>query len=829
LQIKASTLFLGADLPYFPGKMGVDFFNLRYLAELHRVSVIGQKHEILPKEGIANLKRTAFACYLWPEKIAGPPVTAEPAAQRAIGFPLRFLSRRLLQKIWATTISIDDRPYEAFRHLLVLSCLAPYLIAALREQRPSTVILLQSGTEPWIQFLPAFLAKFVYFHDVRAELEEKRQKVQNAVPDGRLIENLKREEKSLLGSVEGAAFVSERDLEIAKRLYSPLTSLSVAPIPIDTRYYSSRASPPGKESLPVILFTGHLAHPPNVDALFYFLKEIWPRIRERVPAVRFVVAGCFPQAQLVEALEKAPQVSLHRDVPDIRPYFEQATLYVVPMRFGGGVRQKILEAWSMKRPVVATSMAAEGIDARHGEQLWFEDTPEGFAARVTEILEGRLETGAIVERNRALVEERYSIEVSSKRFAEAVNSARRTAGKRPFKILFDLRWMQIGHAGGIEQLVYELVSSISKLDSRNEYRFYGPRSTLLDWQFPATFKHKFFFNDAIAQRIRDFRYELTDALTDATSNPRFMNREMRFLKFVNELDFDIVHSFQGFAYPELNGFPSVVTFPDLQHLSYPEFFSREAFEIREGLFRDSVEKADHLICISRFTLEDLHKHYGVPRDKMSVVWVAPSRSCRMSLRQDERRRALRELRIDFPFLFYPAHNWPHKNHVRLLEAFSRAQPNLPSDLRLVLTGGTVRQGVNLQKVAAKMGLDAKIQHLGYVTSFQLAALYRGARALIFPSLFEGFGMPVAEAILSECPVACSNSTSLPEVAGDAALLFDPSSVESIAAAISEISINEELREDLRQKAIRRQPVFSAWTPAIKTMEIYQRTFRERFS
>jgi glycosyltransferase involved in cell wall biosynthesis len=180
-------------------------------------------------------------------------------------------------------------------------------------------------------------------------------------------------------------------------------------------------------------------------------------------------------------------------------------------------------------------------------------------------------------------------------------------------------------------------------------------------------------------------------------------------------------------------------------------------------------------------------------------------------------------------LFYPAHNWPHKNHIRLLEAFSRAQPDLPSDLRLVLTGGTVGQGVNLSNLVAKMGLESKIRHLGYVTPFQLAALYRGAHALIFPSLFEGFGMPVAEAILSGCPVACSNATSLPEVAGDAAFLFDPHSVENIATAIGEITINEELREDLKHKAIRRQPVFSAWTPAIKTMEIYQRIFRDRFS
>ncbi len=580
------------------------------------------------------------------------------------------------------------------------------------------------------------------------------------------------------------------------------------------------------------MFTGHLGHPPNVDAVSYFLKEIWPLILESLPSARFIAAGCFPDARIVEAIESAPNAALYPDVPDIRPFFQQAAVYVVPMRFGGGVRQKILEAWSMKRLVVATSMAIEGINVRPNERLWLEDTAEGFAARVTELLKGHLNTDKIAEQNRRFVEENYAVDAASSRFADAVIATRSRIRKRPLKVLFDLRWMRIGHAGGIEQLVYELASAISKLDSTNEYRFYGPRSALLDWHFPRSFRRKFFFSDIPAQQIRDFGFELIDAAAQATGAPRFMNREMRFLRFVNKLDFDLIHSFQGFTYPDLAGFPSILTMPDLQHLTFPSFFSQAVYDTRERLFRTSVENANHVICISRFTLEEVHKRYGVAREKMSVIWATPSRSCRIPLRPLQRDRILADLGIRSQFVLFPAHNWPHKNHERLLTAFHDVRHRLPADMKLILTGGTLDQvdgGINLPALISRLQLESSVLHLGYVTPIQLRALYASATALVFPSLFEGFGMPVAEAILSGCPVACSGTTSLPEIAGDAALLFNPEDTDEIGLALVKICSDQSLRNRLKMNSLRRRPAFSSWLPAIQTISIYHRVIEERFA
>jgi glycosyltransferase involved in cell wall biosynthesis len=148
---------------------------------------------------------------------------------------------------------------------------------------------------------------------------------------------------------------------------------------------------------------------------------------------------------------------------------------------------------------------------------------------------------------------------------------------------------------------------------------------------------------------------------------------------------------------------------------------------------------------------------------------------------------------------------------------------------LVFTGGNLKQGVDLASIISRLNLDSGVVHLGYVTPLQLRALYGAAEALIFPSLFEGFGMPVAEAILSGCPVACSGTTSLPEIAGDAALLFDPANTEEIGAALIKICTDDALRARLRRNGRKRQSAFSSWIPALETISIYHRVIQQRFS
>jgi glycosyltransferase involved in cell wall biosynthesis len=161
-----------------------------------------------------------------------------------------------------------------------------------------------------------------------------------------------------------------------------------------------------------------------------------------------------------------------------------------------------------------------------------------------------------------------------------------------------------------------------------------------------------------------------------------------------------------------------------------------------------------------------------------------------------------------PILLYPARAWPHKNHTRLFEAFAILRKHDPS-LRLVLTGG------GLERLGQ---LPENVERWGIVPAAELASLYRRAACLVFPSLYEGFGLPPLEAMACACPVAASNVTAIPEVCGDAAVLFDPNDPESIANAVLEADSRS---EELREKGLARAREFTWEASARRHDDVYE--------
>jgi len=400
--------------------------------------------------------------------------------------------------------------------------------------------------------------------------------------------------------------------------------------------------------------------------------------------------------------------------------------------------------------------------------------------------------------------------------------------RRSFKVLFDLRWMELGQAGGIEQATYELVSAISQLDRRNAYRILAPRSACTEWDFPAGFQAKLHYSDPVSRQFEVARSFLTNKLAEGLGRRPVLTPHMRSLAAYHKLDFDMVHSVAGYTAPDLIGFPGVLTINDLQHLHYPQFFSPEEFAERERLYRESAERAKHIICISEFTRQDVHRQYGIPLEKMSTVWIIPSRNVWQPLSESARSTLLAgmQLTMTTPFFFFPAHCWPHKNHARLVEAFARIASELPTGIQLVMTGRPLPEDHPAAILIGNHKLSTRVMHLGYRSPLEVRALFQGCLALVFPSLFEGFGMPVAEAIIVGKPVLCSNVTALPEVAGEAALMFDPNSVEEIARGLLDVATQPALRLALGAAAVRRRPLFSAQRSAVQTMAIYQRVHDE---
>ena len=242
------------------------------------------------------------------------------------------------------------------------------------------------------------------------------------------------------------------------------------------------------------------------------------------------------------------------------------------------------------------------------------------------------------------------------------------------------------------------------------------------------------------------------AMTQAAVRPGPLAREIRA---------DAVHYPLTLALPRV-GTPAAVTLHDLQHLDLPQLFGRGERAFRRLLWHRSVRRARLVIVPSGFVRDRAVALLGLDPGRIRVIHHGLDH---------ERFRPGSEPRE--PFLLYPAKAWPHKNHARLLEAFAllrRARP----ELRLVLTGA---EGLPAAPV---------VEQRGRVPLGELARLYRIASALVFPSLYEGFGQPPLEAMASGCPVACSDAASLPEVCGGAARLFDPASPEAIASAVAEV-------------------------------------------
>lgn len=813
-----NVLVLTTDLPYFPGKNGHDFFNLRFLARTYRVGVVAPCYESYPAEGVSNLEQAIQATYLWPRKANSVPLFAEGGTAASLPDYFRWIPRSWRLRLLERLLEINEQPAEAYERLAILANCAPNLLQALHDHPWEAVVLIQTSLAPWLHFLPRFGTKVVYFHDVRSDFLARA----TAGAQPREIAAVHRQEQDASAAADAVGFVSALDEARARQSLRRLPPTAmVAPIPVDTDYFIPRPAGQLRTDRKIVLFTGHLRHPPNVDAVLYFLAEIWPRVLQQLPEAVFQAVGLTPDPRLAAAVAQAERAELHASVPDIRPFFWDASAYVIPMRFGGGVRQKIFEAWSMRVPVVSTTMGAEGTDARSAFNCWLEDDPGAFANRVVDLL-AHGAPAEFLNAAETTVRSANAIPVAASAFTQLVGRAISARRRQPFRLLYDLRWMKLGEAGGVEQMTYELVHAISQIDRDNQYRFYAPRSTFQEWALDRRFQHRRFYSDAREKRWESLGAVFTNQLSESLDLPPVLSPEMRTLRAYRRMDFDLVHSMLCYIHPDMQAFPNILTITDLQHLTYPEFFTAPDWETRERLYRTSAQRAAHITCISEFTRQEVHRHYGIPLERMTTIWIIPSRNLWLPLEDDERATLLCKMGLHEPFLFFPAHCWPHKNHERLVEAFALIRPHIASQLRLVFTGRPFPADHPAAQAIRKHGLESRIVHLGFRSPLEIRALYHSCLLVVFPSLFEGFGMPVAEAMIAGKPVACSNVTSLPEIAGEAALTFDPTNVHDIGGRLLEIINDSTRRERLQQAAVARRPLFSARKIALETLSLYRR-------
>ena len=278
--------------------------------------------------------------------------------------------------------------------------------------------------------------------------------------------------------------------------------------------------------------------------------------------------------------------------------------------------------------------------------------------------------------------------------------------------------------------------------------------------------------------------------------------------------------------PRISPVPGVITVFDLQHEYHPEFFDEDELRHRRRFYPESCVTADHVIAISEFTRQCVIDRYGVEPARVSAIWLVPGSDFDWR-GAHERAPAIREkYALPSRYVLYPANTWHHKNHLRLIEAVARYRSRYREDLTLVLTGVSKEAQAGLERAIERHGLEGLVRTLGYVQRADLPALYAAAACLVLPSLFEGFGIPLIEAMLVGCPIAATNGTSIPEVVGDAGVLFDPLDPSDICRALAAVLRDPTMAAELSRRGRARAELFSVSQMAERTLRVFELVVRE---
>jgi glycosyltransferase involved in cell wall biosynthesis len=248
----------------------------------------------------------------------------------------------------------------------------------------------------------------LFTHNVESEIWRRHVETAGTRVKRILLEQqwqrMLRFEKQAVRRFDLVLAVSETDRDTLQRLYGPLRGpVAVVPTGVDTAYF---APVPSAERPAHLVFTGSMDWLPNEDGVLFFAREILPRIRQRIPDVTVSIVGRDPTPAVVR-LAAGRGIEVTGRVEDVRPYMAAGAVYVVPLRVGGGTRLKIFEAMSMGRPVVSTTVGAEGLPVRHGEHVLIADEPQAFADRVVQLLGDAAARHQLGQRARDLVVARY--------------------------------------------------------------------------------------------------------------------------------------------------------------------------------------------------------------------------------------------------------------------------------------------------------------------------------------------------------------------------------------------------------------------------------------
>ncbi len=383
-----------------------------------------------------------------------------------------------------------------------------------------------------------------------------------------------------------------------------------------------------------------------------------------------------------------------------------------------------------------------------------------------------------------------------------------------------------GAPGGVEQVLIGLANGLSSLDSDGEEFHFLTIKGHDDWLRPYVRGSCRIIDTPQARASRGIRGPLKRTIPASQKLARVLPALPGVRMHhptsdgtLESLGVDVIHFATQDAFP--TDLPSIYQPHDLLHVHLPHFLTPRQREYRERTYPAHCERASFVVAMTTWGKNDLVRHFGLPAEKVRVIPWAPVISAYKRPSTGALVGTAGKYRLSDGFLFYPAQTWPHKNHLGLLEAISILKDRHKLRLQVVCSGVQSDFYPHIARRAARLRISDQVRFVGFVSSEDIQCLYATARALVFPSYFEGWGMPICEAFASDLPVVCSKAAALPDLVGDAALLFDPNDPNEMADVLARVWQEEELRADLIGRGRRRVANFS-WERTARLMRVAYR-------
>ncbi len=370
------------------------------------------------------------------------------------------------------------------------------------------------------------------------------------------------------------------------------------------------------------------------------------------------------------------------------------------------------------------------------------------------------------------------------------------------KIAIDIRRM---NEFGVGTYTRNIVRALARLDRENTYFLLGPSEKVNEiGDLPENFK------------------------STAVLAPDTLRGYMQFHATVGRLGCDLVHVPHLFWLPRHLPCPYVLTVHDmLDHMYRARSVSGLRSSVHFYLTRRVVRRAARIFAVSRFTKNEVEKLFAIDPSRIEVIYNAIDHRFLSGHATDADRLFLAErYQVTYPFLLYAGRISPHKNLVRIIEAFSALKAELTKhdlypDLKLIIIGDELSKHPDLRRTVIRGGVHNDVRFLGFVPIEVLRIFYDAAKVFVFPSLYEGFGLPPLEAMAHGTPVLTSNTSSIPEVVGNAAVMVNPENVFEMMRALQRVLLDQSLRERLRQRGYEQVTKFSWDSSAAKVLAGYE--------